>query len=921
MAAVDQIVGTAVEGRGSLVLVLGEAGIGKTRLLDEAAGRCASAGMTVVRGRAVPAGGAFRALTAAAAGLVRLAPPADDARLRPYRAVLGRLLPDFSGSAGPESVADSTIVIAEGILRLLLVSGGPGGCALLLDDLHWADPETLAVVEYLSEAVADEKVVVCAAARDHPRTSDRLERTGRAPASRVLRPARLDDAQIAQLAGDRAEGALPAEAVRFVTARSDGLPLLVEELTAGWQRSGQEAATPVPATFRALVKERLGGLTAEHRRLLEAAAVVGTDWGWNVIAAAAGLDETATLTGIHEAAEADLLRVDGSAMHWRHALTRDAVLAAMLPPRRTAIAVRAATLLDTGGAGDSDARAADLLAEAGEHQAAGVILLRLARHDMARGALGSAERHLARVDAVGPLRNAWAVERIRLLTMLGRVPEAVRTGTEAIDGAVGDDHAELCLQLARGCVVGAQWSAAVEYVDRAGRPDDPRSGILRADAAYGAGDPQLAAALAERAATVAERTGDNEALTSTLLVAGRCLRQTDPPAAEAAFSRAVQIAAEHGLVPLRVACLIGLATVESLDRPDPPALAAARELAESAGLLVELAGLEALAADLVLVAHGPDAAEPVAMRSAELAGRLHLTGLRALAELLVAAAHASRGDEKTAHRWLEAACARANRPVEVDAGARFVRAIGRAVAGDLAAATRLTGDGVGLIAGHGSAAPTHWWGLWLLLCTVTREGEDEARRIVDEVYAGRRTLNRGALAYADAILAARAEDAAGYADALARADALTANCPHWQRMLRLLLWEAAVTEGWGDPVAGLRSDLAWHERLGDEALARRCRDLLRAAGSPPRRTGTTPVPPGLRAVGVTARESEILTLVVEGLTNPQIAERLFLSARTVETHVSRLLAKTGAADRGALRTWAGRAESVGTTDPAPPLRP
>ena len=100
----------------------------------------------------------------------------------------------------------------------------------------------------------------------------------------------------------------------------------------------------------------------------------------------------------------------------------------------------------------------------------------------------------------------------------------------------------------------------------------------------------------------------------------------------------------------------------------------------------------------------------------------------------------------------------------------------------------------------------------------------------------------------------------------------------------------------------LRADLAAHEAAGAENLARTCRDLLRKAGAPTRRQ-SGPVTPALRARGVTAREAEVLALVAAGLTNAEAAERLFLSRRTVETHVARLLAKTGAADRSELRRW------------------
>ena len=73
----------------------------------------------------------------------------------------------------------------------------------------------------------------------------------------------------------------------------------------------------------------------------------------------------------------------------------------------------------------------------------------------------------------------------------------------------------------------------------------------------------------------------------------------------------------------------------------------------------------------------------------------------------------------------------------------------------------------------------------------------------------------------------------------------------------------------------------------------------------PRSRGGTAVSPRLRASGITAREAEVLGLVAEGLTNVQVAERLFLSPRTVDTHVANLLAKAGVPSRTQLRVWAG----------------
>jgi DNA-binding NarL/FixJ family response regulator len=123
--------------------------------------------------------------------------------------------------------------------------------------------------------------------------------------------------------------------------------------------------------------------------------------------------------------------------------------------------------------------------------------------------------------------------------------------------------------------------------------------------------------------------------------------------------------------------------------------------------------------------------------------------------------------------------------------------------------------------------------------------------------------------------------------------------------MRTITLEAAVTERWGDAVPRLRVDLAAFEAAGELQLARTVRDLLRRAGAPTRRgRGDSTVPIGLRAVGVTSREMDVLRLLEDGLSNVDIGNRLFLSPRTVETHVANLLSKSGASNRMQLVTWA-----------------
>ena len=118
----------------------------------------------------------------------------------------------------------------------------------------------------------------------------------------------------------------------------------------------------------------------------------------------------------------------------------------------------------------------------------------------------------------------------------------------------------------------------------------------------------------------------------------------------------------------------------------------------------------------------------------------------------------------------------------------------------------------------------------------------------------------------------------------------------WYRQYaRRLAAEAALADGWGEPAPWLREAAAYFAARGDDRVAAACRGLLRRAGAPVprRRPGDGELPGQLRAIGVTEREADVLRLVAQGLGNREIAERMFLSPRTVEKHVASLLAKTG----------------------------
>jgi DNA-binding CsgD family transcriptional regulator/tetratricopeptide (TPR) repeat protein len=914
-SAVDK----AVRGHGGAVLVLGEAGIGKSRLLAAASRRARAAGMEALTGRAVAGGGAFRAIAAALAD--RLRDRSDSVsggallsaeELRPYLPALRRLLPawtsDQVGSAsGTESGADPIVVAGEGVLRLLRLLAADRGCLLVLEDLHWADADTLALVEYLAGAASSAGMLLVVSARDEGRERASIGRLAAACGAAVLRPRRLFAAETVALAVARAGGELSPERLDMVVGTADGLPLLVEELVAGLLRTQGEtqgSRPVVPPTFAALVEQRLRDLPAAAAEITRAAAVLGADPPWTLLAEVTGHPESTTLAGLRAAAEIGLLVVEVGELRWRHALTCDAVVATVLPPERAPIARRAAELLLARRDPDDDAMAADLLVVAGEDERATALLLRLARRDLARGALRSAQELLDRVPGTGMTQLAG--ERVLLLTSLGRAADALDEGERALPSATGDVHAELCLRLARAAVRAGQWERARSYVERAGRPGDPRTPLLAADAAFGAGDVTKAGALAAEAIDLAERAKAAEPLCEALELVARCrVQEGDLAAAGSAFGRASSVAAEHGLLRQRVEAELGRALLAQFKGPwRPEHLSGVRELAVEAGMLAEVARIDLLLADGIWATEGPVAAEPVAKASAELAATLRLSSLQASVGTLLAGIHAAMGDVVGAGRLLESALAQPDRPPEVPAIASVVRAIPSLMAGDLARADTLMRPGMDAALAHPAVPPLAHWGLWTLLRAVC--GEDGPARTLATLGAAGRRANQAALAYAEAVTAGRSGELTHAVARFTAGDRAGADTPWWSRLLRMLALHAAVADGWAEQVnavGALRADLAEHERAGDHQLARTCRDLLRGAGAPTRRgRGTTPVPAALRAMGVTSREMDVLVLVAEGLTNAEVAGRLFLSRRTVETHVANLLAKTGATSRAELRT-------------------
>ena len=833
------------------------------------------------------------------------------------------------------------MVLGEAILRVLAAVNEGVGCVLVLEDLHWADADTVEVVEYLADNLADQPILCLISLRDEE-PSLALSRVPGLAARRsasILQLRRLTGEEVSAVAAGCLGGSpVPAALVEVLVTRADGLPFLVEELLAAMVQAGELRRTAqgwmldrsvgaaVPMTFAETVRRRIGA-AAGMRELLGAAALLGRTFDWRLLPEMIkDEDEAGVVTLLRRAVEAQLLSVEvgDGGFRFRHALTREAILADLLPPERVLLAssgLRAIQQTHPGVPGEWCELAAELAEAAGQPAQAADLHLESGRRGFGRGALASAEaaceraRHLVGDDP----RRAVEIDEMlcEVLVAAGNAEQVSEVGRRLLSNLVHvcapqARQARVHLLLARAAVVSADWSQARDQLHLA--EGQAASGdiagdseVLAARVALGEGHLDDAAALARIALGTAQTSGRYEQACEALEVLGQRERQRDLAAAEEAFTAALRLADQHDLPLWRVRVLHELGTIDLIAGGPLDRLAQARQAALAAGALATAATVSLQMAAWSINKAEPASAIAAGRCCAAEAVRLRLHLIAGVGFVLQAVGHALL-DQRTE---MEAAIDRA---VSISAGHREVRGgaaiMARAllwmVREDRRRALVELDAGMELLRDTPVTAPGR--GLWALLHALDC-GDGPAA--VAEVEASGLTvywLIRGWIGHARAVELGRRGHTAEAEQAFANADADLAPCDWYRHHARRLAAEAAIRDRWGDPKRWLAEALTFFDAAGPPAVASACRSLLRQAGAPvPRRQRSAQdLPRALTAAGVTPREAEVLKQLAEGRSTRDIAASLYVSPKTVERHIANLATKVGVGGRSELVSFAAR---------------
>jgi DNA-binding CsgD family transcriptional regulator/tetratricopeptide (TPR) repeat protein len=462
LAALDSALAEARRSRPSAIMVGGEAGVGKSRLVSEFAARSRSAGVRVLMGGCLELGAdglPFAPFISVLRELVRDLGAAGVAGLLPGGATrdLARLLPEFGEPATAEDAGEARARLFEQMLILFDRLAEAGPLVLVIEDMHWADRSSRDLLAFLirNQPSADGVLIVATYRSDelhhaHPLRPllAELDRIGWVARMDLGRLTRQDTGQLAALITGRKPD---DDQLAAVFSRSQGNPLFIEALC-----GDGEPGAGLPESLRDLLVAAVRRLPEQTQEVVRVASAGGERTGHDLLAAVTGLDGAALARALRPAVAANVLLTDVDGYVFRHALIREAVHDELLPGERTQVHSRFAEAIAADPALVPPGRAPG---EQSWHW--------YAAHDTARAltsawhAAGQAGRALAYAEQLAMVS--------RVLELWEQVPDAAqRIGTghaAALEAAAR--AAELAGEDDRGLSLG---QAALREIDTAAEP-------------------------------------------------------------------------------------------------------------------------------------------------------------------------------------------------------------------------------------------------------------------------------------------------------------------------------------------------------------------------------------------------------------------------------------------------------------------
>ncbi|MFD7426216.1 helix-turn-helix transcriptional regulator [Streptomyces sp. NPDC059818] len=941
---------TASRSSGRAIFFVGDAGIGKSRLAGECAYRAYERDMPVLRGRATSTGLVvpFRPLVEALSSRFRAAGTPTDPELDPYRPALARLVPEWRQGSSP-GYPETVVELAEALLRLLSVLGQEHGCVILLEDLHDSDTETMAVVEYVIDNVADVPVLLLGTLRPEPGVALDLVRSAeRRQVATVRELAPLSAAEVRGMTASCLEATpdeVPQATHERLVDRAGGNPYLIEILLADLLDSGQLRRTgdrwqaygnPDAAVPTGVVRSwsrRLDRFDEPVRELLLCAATLGSQFSVTVLQTVTGFDDRTLFSHLRSAVEASIIAPDGAnpdRYTFRHALTAEALVASLAPAERAATARRAAASLAavTDELGDEQLQLmATLQLAGGDRHGAARQFAAVGRRMLTAGASGSAvillerARSLAHAGDLRGVTEALAVARAEAgeldtaLALAAELPP-VPPRSEAAEQR-GETHVRIAwaaVMAERADEAADQIRTARSLLGTAVRPGQEAAlDVVEGHLALLPGQvPRVQQRSAQDAARRAAAVAEEHHLPVVACQAWQLLallsRERGFDEADACLERMLAVSEQHALPVWRVEALVRLGANTFMRTGDPARLETARTAALSLGALVPTQTVDGLLAMNAVMRGAWDGAHEIIERSVAASARVRNLGAHRYLLLASAALAAHRGRRRELDRALvrfRRAGGEESLLVPLQLG--LCRAFAALLEEDRGRALADLDDSLAWEREHPSFFYLSGrYGLRPLLRVL--DGQDGRAELSAALGSPGADLawNQLFLRLAEGVLHGREGDSAAAARSVGSAFADAAAFPLARHLGLRLTAGAALAEGWGEPVSWLRASEEYFYGAGIQPVAAACRAALRQAGASvgQHRGGWDRIPAPLRTSGVTPREYEVFVLLAERPGNQQIARRLSISPRTVEKHMASLLSKTGRQDRSALCDFA-----------------